>query len=215
MILGAAIGSSMPNVPVWAAAYEQNSVGGVMGAMLNPLGGFGKFLLVLMALSVLANVAGTVYALALNCQAMLYTAHVRVPRIICNAVVIAVILPTAIGVSTAAFLESLHNFLGVISYWSACFIAIVLVEHFVFRTGKVENYDLDLWNSMRELPSGRAALGAGVLSFGLVIPCMNQLWFVGPIAQRTGDLGVETALVVTSAFYMLFRWIDIRVRGKV
>jgi len=29
---------------------------------------------------------------------------------------------------------------------------------------------------------------------------LNQLWFVGPIAQRTGDLGVEMALVATPAF---------------
>jgi purine-cytosine permease-like protein len=41
--------------PDWAAAYASGSVGGLLGAVLAPVGGFGKFCLVLLALSIVAN----------------------------------------------------------------------------------------------------------------------------------------------------------------
>jgi len=37
-------------VPSWETAYTEGSVGGLVGEALKPLGGFGKFLLVLFAL---------------------------------------------------------------------------------------------------------------------------------------------------------------------
>lgn len=41
--------------PVWADAYANGSVGGLIGAVLAPAGGFGKFCLVLLAFSIVAN----------------------------------------------------------------------------------------------------------------------------------------------------------------
>jgi purine-cytosine permease-like protein len=41
--------------PDWATAYENGSVGGLIGAVLAPVGGFGKFCLVLLAFSIVAN----------------------------------------------------------------------------------------------------------------------------------------------------------------
>ena len=39
----------------WADAYTNGSVGGLIGAVLAPAGGFGKFCLVLLAFSIVAN----------------------------------------------------------------------------------------------------------------------------------------------------------------
>ncbi|SPO04144.1 related to purine-cytosine permease [Cephalotrichum gorgonifer] len=214
-ILGAAIGGAVPNIPAWEAGFERNSVGGVMGAMLEPVGGFGKFLLVLMALSVLANVIGTIYALSLNFQSLMFLARLRLPRVVYTVVITAIIIPIAIKVA-AEFLDSLNNFLGLISYWPACFISVVVLEHVVFRKGKMEDgYDVSAWNVAGRLPSGIAALAASVLSFGLVIPGMYQLWFVGPIAEKTGDIGFEMAFAVTLPLYVLFRTIEIKIQGRV
>ena len=41
--------------PAWADAYKKGSVGGLIGAVLDPVGGFGKFCLVLLAFSIVAN----------------------------------------------------------------------------------------------------------------------------------------------------------------
>ncbi|KAI8649660.1 hypothetical protein NCS55_01466500 [Fusarium keratoplasticum] len=213
MILGAAIGGAIANVPSWQDGYDRGSVGGVLAAMLESTGRFGKFLLVLLALSPLGNVAGSVYALSLNFQALLYLARIRIPRVVYTLIITAVIIPIAIKVA-AEFMDSLSNFLGIIGYWPSSFVAIIVLEHFVFRKGLVANYNVEDWNNRKALPAGVAALGAAFLSFGLVIPCMAQVWFIGPIAQHTGDLGFEIALVFTGILYVPLRYLELRLQGQ-
>lgn len=214
MILGAAIGGAVPNVPSWEAGYLSNDVGGVMDAMLERTGGFGKFLLVLLALSVLGNASATVYALSLNFQNLLFLARIRIPRVVYTIVATAIIIPVAIVVARN-FFSSLIGFLGIIGSWPAAFIAIVVLEHLVIRKGRAENYDLSQWESARGLPSGIAALGAGALSFALVIPSMNKEWYVGPIGEITGDIGFEMAMAVSALLYLPFRMLEIKMRGHV
>ncbi|KAH6677794.1 purine-cytosine permease FCY21 [Plectosphaerella plurivora] len=212
MTLGAAIGSAIPNVPSWDAGYESNLVGGVMAAMLSPAGGFGKFVLVLLAFSLLGNVAGTMYAVTLNCQTLVPWL-VRVPRYVFAIIVTAIMIPVAIK-AAGDFFVNLENFVALIGYWSAAFVGIVVTEHFVFRGGNAKAYSHDDWNDASRLPSGLAALGAGVLSFGLIIPCMAQVWFTGPIAKTTGDIGFETAFVLSSLLYVPLRWAEKKYLGR-
>jgi purine-cytosine permease-like protein len=214
MILGAAIGGAVPNIPAWEDGYNSNSIGGVISVILKHSGGGGKFLLVLLAFSVLSNMIGTVYAMALNCQVLLASVSVRVPRVILTVILTAIMIPVAIKVAQD-FLGSLSNFLGVISYWSAAYVAVLLVEHFVFRKRNFVNYDLTQWDQSAGLPSGIASLGAAILSFGLVVPGMDQLWFSGPFVKTTGDIGVELAFFVTAILYVPFRTLEIKLRGKV
>ena len=68
LILGAAIGGAVPNVPEWQAAYDKDSVGGVLAEMLTPAHGFGKFIVVILALSVIGNIAVSMYSISLNIQ---------------------------------------------------------------------------------------------------------------------------------------------------
>jgi purine-cytosine permease-like protein len=211
MILGAAIGGAIPNVASWSAGYDANSSGGVLAAMLQPAGGFGKFIVVILALSIIANIAGSLYSISLNFQ-MLIPQLVHVPRALFAIVVTAVVIPVAIR-AAVSFFDSLENFLGVIGYWAAAYIAVVLVEHLWFRKGKFASYDPEKWNSGRLLPTGIAALGAGVLSFALIIPCMDQIWYTGPIAQTTGDIGFEVAFCLTAILYVPFRMVEIHFRG--
>jgi purine-cytosine permease-like protein len=90
-----------------------------------------------------------------------------------------------------------------------------MVEHLLFRKDDPSLYDVTAWNVPRRLPSGVAALAAGVLSFGLVIPAMGQVWYTGPIARTTGDIGFEVAFVFSALLYFPFRWLEIRWRGFV
>ncbi|KAG8711060.1 hypothetical protein FRC09_020788 [Ceratobasidium sp. 395] len=54
-LLGAAFAASLPNMPEWQAGHDTNGAGGLIAAVLAPVGGFGKFLLVLLALSVIGS----------------------------------------------------------------------------------------------------------------------------------------------------------------
>ena len=88
-----------------------------------------------------------------------------------------------------------------------------MVEHFHFRKGDFALYDLDSWNVPSKLPLGAAALTASALSFALVIPSMDQVWYRGPIARTTGDIGIEMALAVTALLYVPLRHLERRWKG--
>lgn len=66
--LGAAFGAAIPLVPAWDAAYADQSLGDLFVTILGPVGGFGKFLTVLLSLSVTANIAPTMYSFGLSFQ---------------------------------------------------------------------------------------------------------------------------------------------------
>lgn len=96
----------------------------------------------------------------------------------------------------------------------AAFAAIVIVEHLYFRKGDSSTYDRDIWNNARKLPSGIAAITAGVASFGLVVPCMAATWYTGPIAEHTGDIGFEVAFALAGLLYVPLRTLEIKIQGR-
>ena len=202
----------MPQVPSWASAYAVSGVGGVFYEMLAPAaGGFGKFVVVLLALSVVGNIAISMYSVALNLQ-MLLPRLARVPRFVFTVAVFAVMIPVAVR-AAERWETSLENFLALIGYWAGCFDAVIIVELVLFRRMDFSTYDHAIWNVGRRLPTGLAAMGASVISFGLVVPGMAEVWYTGPIAEKTGDIGFELAFVVTALFYVPLRWLEVRIRG--
>ena len=211
MILGAAIGGAVANVPAWSDAYDAFSAGGVLAAMLEPAEGFGKFIVVILAFSAIGNTAASVYSVSLNLQ-MTVPFFVKVPRALFCIIIIAVVIPVSTK-AAISFFNSLENFLGVIGYWSGAFIAAVFFEHAIFRKFDFSSYKQSSWNVAHELPSGIASLGAGIMSFGMVIPCMYENWYIGPIAETTGDIGFEMAFSITAILYIPIRYLEIRLRG--
>ena len=57
-----------PLIPVWDTGYTNGNIGGLLEAMLRPVGNFGKFLTVLLSLSVTGNIAASFYSISLNIQ---------------------------------------------------------------------------------------------------------------------------------------------------
>jgi purine-cytosine permease-like protein len=212
MTLGSAIAGALPNNPSWQAAYDENLIGGVLAAMVSRLGGFGKFVVVVLSLTLLGNTAGTMYAITLNFQTLVPWL-IRVPRYVFAIVVSVIVIAVATRVADG-FLLNLENFIALIGYWSAAFVGIFIVEHVVFRGNSWDAYDPAIWEDAKRLPLGAAALASGVLSFGLVVPSMAQVWWTGPIAQTTGDLGFEFAFVLSSLLYVPLRFAERKWTGR-
>lgn len=62
-MIGAAFAAAAPGVPSWSTGFKDgNDMGGLIAAALAPAGGFGKFLLVLLALSTSSAAAPTLYS---------------------------------------------------------------------------------------------------------------------------------------------------------
>jgi len=210
---GAAVAVAVPSVPAWEQGYAGGNVGGLLEAMLSPLGNFGKFLTVLLSLSLTSNLVAAFYSISINLQVFIPILAV-IPRYVFSVVAAAIIIPISI-VGAHRFIDTLTNFLGLVGYWASAYVAVVIIEHLYFRKNDFSLYDVTAWNVPQCLPSGIAAIAAGVLSFGMVIPCMSQIWFTGPIARKTGDIGFEVAFVVSGILYFPFRWLEIRWRGFV
>ncbi len=214
MTLGAAMGGALPNIPEWQAAYELNAASGVLSAMLHSAGGFGQFVTVVLAFSMLGNLSATMYSITLNLQ-MSIPMFFRIPRFFFSIVITGIIIGVAIAAAKSFFIN-LENFIGVIGYWSSAFIGVVLTEHLLFRRRSFTSYTEDelAWNDAKKLPPGFAAIGAAVLCFALVIPCMGQTWFTGPIAKTTGDIGFETAIVLSALLYVPLRFAEKKICGR-
>ena len=62
-MIGAGIAAAAPGVPSWSTGFQDGSnLGGLIAAVLAPAGGFGKFLLVLMAVSISSTSALIIYS---------------------------------------------------------------------------------------------------------------------------------------------------------
>lgn len=214
LMLGASFAASAQTIPAWSDALTQNpSPGPLVNLVLSTrLGNFGKFLTVLIALSAVGNMMATLYSLGLCCQTM-FPPLTALPRFTIPIGAVAIILPLAI-VGKDSFYDTLTNFVSMIAYWTALYVGVVTADHVVIRRTRFASYDPAIWNQWRLLPPGAAALGAAILSLGLVIPLMDQTWYTGPLAKNVGDLGFEVGLVLSFLLYLLLRPLEKRVAGR-
>jgi NCS1 nucleoside transporter family len=217
-LLGAAIISSTGingGENAYQQGYDEAGVGGLLGAVLFPrIGGFGKFCVVILALSIVANNCPNIYSVSLTLMVMgRRTRHV--PRFIWTVIATAAYIAIAIpGYSN--FESVLENFMHFIGYWLAIYEGIALTEHFVFRGGlsgsRPEDYD-----NQDNLPPGIAALLAFCSGIAGMVIGMSQSWWVGPIAQKAGlaptggDVGFELEFVFAAASYAVLRVIELRI----
>ncbi|KAG9311748.1 cytosine-purine permease [Chiua virens] len=95
--LGAAFAAAAPSVPVWNAAFQNStSVGGLLYGVLTPLGGFGKFLAVLAALSVPSACAPTMYTFSTSLMSVAHWFSL-VPRWVYILISEGILIPVAIS----------------------------------------------------------------------------------------------------------------------
>lgn len=217
-MLGAAVmtATSLNNGDnIYQAGYDASGTGGLLGAVLfPPLGRFGKFCVVILALSIIANNCPNIYSVALTLQVMgRWT--MRVPRffwtLLGTGVYIAIAIP-----GYSSFEAVLENFMNFIGYWLAIYEGIALTDHFLFKRG-FSGYQPEIYDQPSKLPPGIAAVlafGCGVV--GMVMG-MSQTWFVGPIAKHAGDLpyggdvGFELGFIFAAVSYFFLRHIELRI----
>ncbi len=204
------------NAP-WGKVYAADGGGALMSAVVQPLGGFGTLILVLLALSVIANNIPNDYSLGLSVQVFGKTFQ-RVPRWVWT--LIGAVIYVAIAIPNSAnFARTLEGFLLLIAYWLGPWAIILILEHFVFRHG---HYNVDDWNTPGRLPIGWAAIVSMAIGLVGVVLGAAQVKFVGPIAQALGgpfgmDVGFELGVIFAAVAYLILRRIEINSspRGEV
>ncbi|KAJ5281689.1 hypothetical protein N7478_007061 [Penicillium angulare] len=201
----------------YMAGYKASGNGGLIAAVLEPLGGFGKFCLVILALSIIANNCPNIYSVSLTLQVLSrYTQ--MVPRFIWTFLASCVSLAIAIP-GYSHFETVLENFMNLIAYWLAIYTGIAVSDHFFFKRGfggyRPEDYD-----KREKLPYGIAASFAFCFGIAGVVTGMSQTWWVGPIAKHAGalpyggDVGFELGFAFAFTTYCALRPLELHYFGR-
>jgi NCS1 nucleoside transporter family len=195
-------------------AFKNVSGGGLLAAAAQPLGSFGSFLLVILAMSIIANNIPNAYSIGLSMQVLSKTCQ-RVGRItwtLFGAVFYMLIAIPAVS----DFNNTLNDFLLIIAYWLGPWSIILIEEHFLIRRGR---YNVDDWDTKERLPIGWAALVA--LGFGMLGIYLGaaQTLFVGPIARLFNppygmDIGFELGLIFAGIAYPFLRRFELSIHRR-
>ncbi|KAJ5673365.1 hypothetical protein N7507_002492 [Penicillium longicatenatum] len=211
-LLGAALATAMAingGDNAYQQGYHESGIGGLLGALLFPrIGGFGKFCVIILALSIVANNCPNIYSVSLTLMVMgRWTRHV--PRFVWTIVATAVYIAIAIP-GYSHFEAVLENFMHFIGYWLAIYEGIALTEHFVFRRG-FSGYRPEDYDTRENLPPGIAALLSFCCGVVGMVTGMSQSWYIGPISKSAGvpsiggDVGFELGFAFAAVSYAVLR----------
>ncbi len=183
-------------------------------AAVKPLGRYGNLLLIILALSTIANNIPNAYSLGLSMQ-VLGKSFQRVGRVVWTLYGAVIYMLISIP-AVANFNATLTDFLLISAYWLGPWGIILIEEHCIFRRG---HYNVEDWNTPEKLPIGWAALVS--LALGLVGVYLGaaQVLFVGPIARLFNppygmDIGFELGLIFAGVAYFVLRRVELLQTGR-
>ena len=212
-ILGAACAMGTFTSVAWSQAWEDNSVGGLVYAILvvDNLHGFGKFCVVILALSSIANNLPGSYSLALATQAI-WSPLAKFPRLgwclIGNFLSLALSIP-----AYYVFADTMANFLSIIGYNVSIYLGISLTEHFIYRKG-FGGYNVTNFNDRSTTPVGFAGLVGFLFGVASTILSMNQSWYQGVISKKFGadggDISFELNIIFAFVGYNIIRPFELK-----
>ncbi|ABN64926.2 predicted protein [Scheffersomyces stipitis CBS 6054] len=198
-ILGAAIAMGTFTNEAYGAAFESNSIGGLVYEILcgnNTNQGY-RFVVVLLALSGIANNLPGSYSLSVSVQSI-WSKFAKVPRlfwcIIGNFVSLGLSIP-----AYYVFEETMVNFLSIISYNVSIYLGIALTEHYIYRRG-FKGYDVSNFEDRSTLPVGIAGLAGFLFGVASTVLSMNQTWYQGVIALKFGEAGGDISWELNMVF---------------
>jgi purine-cytosine permease-like protein len=219
LILGVGLASGIATYPPYGNAWTNSQGGSGSGALLvagfEPLHDFGKFCAVIAALGVIANTIPPTYSSGVDFQ-ILGRYATKVPRVIWNT--IGVIVYTVCALAGRNHLAVIFtNFLALMGYWVAIWVAIILEEYLIFRRS-AKAYNWAAWDEREKLPLGIAALVAFLVGYSGSIISMAQVWYIGPIARLIGEYGGDAGNYVgfswAALVYPPLRWLELKKFGR-
>ncbi len=157
------------------------------------------------AIAMLAIVFGIVSVNILNNYTgslSLLTIGVRLPRPVSAVVVAAIAFVLTIWLHSQDFADTFSNYLLLISYWIAPFIAVVLTDWWL----RGRNADVSGLQSLSRLHAGWRAIVAFFVGLAASVPFMSADLYVGPIAEgplHYGDMAYYVGFIVAASVYAL------------
>lgn len=243
-VLALLIGNVALTYEPWMLAYETYGMGGILNEAFKPWGGGGKFLLILIFLSLISNNIINTYSAAFGIQ-LAARVFSKIPRWIWALVVTAVYLTAAL-VGRNQFSTILGNFLQMVGYWISMYFIILFEENTIFRTDrfihlytkefpsgerdltekigtselrKNQHYNFKIWNDYSSLSFGIAATGAFLCGVTGAVLGMSQTYWVGPVAKKMGgefggDIAMWLCMGISGLVFPLLRYVELKRFGR-
>lgn len=229
-IAGLLIASAALTYEPWNEAYLANGIGGLLTQVFAPWKGGGKFIMVVLFLSLVSNNIINSYSAAFGLQLIGGYIHV-IPRWVMNIIVTVVYLVCSLA-GRNELGTVLGNFLPMLGYWIAIYFTLLFEENVIFRstslfkyykyeihpTDGVPKYDFDIWNDFSSLTNGFASTFAFMCGVAGAVLGMAQAYYIGPIAAyfglHGGDLGMWLSIGFAGAVYPGLRFLELRHFGK-
>lgn len=212
-LIGVGVASAVQNKPEWNAAYEVGA-GALIVEVFRPLGAFGDFCAVIIALGLIANNIPGTYSSAMSWQ-LLGSWFAKLPRLYWT--VFGVILYTVCACAGRDHLfDTFQNFLALLGYFVTIWIAITLEEEFIFRRHR-GGFDWTAWNDKKKLPIGIAAFTAFCIGWVGSVLGMWQTYFTGPLGKTVGfgiDMGIPLGTSWAAVAFPPLRWLELKYVGR-
>ena len=210
-LIAIGLATGIPNMPEWSDANDI-STGALLVQGYAPLGGFGKFCSVVIALGVIANSVPGTYSAALGCQ-VLGRYGKMVPRYVWSSLLVIVELVLALAGREHLFVI-FQNFLALMGYWVMPMILIVAAEHITFWWQQAP--DWSRWEDRSYLPVGYAAIISFLIAWVGAVLGMSQVWYVGPLAKlaSAADVGMWVGCGFCMIVYVPLRYLERKFVGR-
>lgn len=228
-ILGLLIGNVALSYKPWGEVYELNGMGGLLNEAFIPWGAGGKFLLMVIFLSLVSNNIINTYSAAFGVQLASVT-FAKIPRWIW-AIVLTVFYLICSLVGRNKLAAILGNFLPMVGYWISMYFIMLLEENLIFRRSRflhlytkefppdverntspmrllssyessnMQCYNFTVWNDHTKLTLGLASTSAFIVGVAGAAVGMAQVYWVGPLARMCGgEEGGDIAMWLCMGF---------------
>lgn len=135
--LGMLIGNAAVGNQLWNETYTTESLGGLLNLIFGKWNGFGKFLLVVLWLSLITNNVINTYSSALSFQLLDDLCYRYLPRWFIAIIIFAITLICSL-VGKDHFSEILSNFLPMLGYWISIYFILLFEENVIFRSSPLK-----------------------------------------------------------------------------
>ncbi|KAI1416106.1 putative nucleoside transporter [Hypoxylon sp. FL1857] len=213
-ISGAVIASALPNNKQWNEQYNAG-IGFLIQTAVHPYA-LAQIMLFLLMFTAVGLSCGSMYSASLSIQLSTQKLAV-VPRFIWTVICFAAVVALSLAGSDR-LLVFLQDFLSLLGYYATAVFVCLVTEHYLFRRGSFDNYDLEAWDKPDKLPVGYA--GGLALICGLVgaVLGMATTWYTGVVAKLIGDfggdVGNELCFLLTLIVYIPARSREVRLLGR-
>jgi NCS1 nucleoside transporter family len=135
-VIGMLLGNAAVGNELWFETYENESLGGLLNIIFDRWGNFGKFLLVILWLSLITNNIINNYSSALAFQLLDDLVYRYLSRWFIVIIIFAITLVCSL-VGKDHFSTILSNFLPMLGYWISIYFTLLLEENLIFRSTKL------------------------------------------------------------------------------